>query len=234
VIGDEMLVEEGAIRAYNLLAPFFQQQDISPLLHQALSTLHLALTAVKDAAPASLEGHSQQRIMAARASAAVSYWLLQLSAPLSPVLAAGAAAGAAGGVTGKQLQPAGVFARLDHALLNALSRQAVGDSQAAATQQMGEAPRRTTRQSGTGAAVAATAGAKAVKGASKQAKADAEAAAAAAAAAAAVAAEPELPPEEAAAAAEQLVELTAAQDLVLLHPDGAAWASPSIAARWEC
>jgi hypothetical protein len=29
------------------------------------------------------------------------------------------------------------------------------------------------------------------------------------------------------------VEITAAQDLVLLHPDGAAWASPSTTARWD-
>jgi hypothetical protein len=220
-IGDVMLVEEGALRAYNLLAPLLQQQDISPLLHQALSTLHLALTEVKDTAPATLDGHTQQRIMAARASAAVSHWLLRLSAPISPVLAAGAVAGTAGGVSGKQLQPAGSFARLDHALLKALTRQ-VPDASSAVLEE--PASRGAARQSVTG--TASPAAGKPSKGASKQAKAEAEAAAAAAAAA-----EPELSLDEAAAAAEQLVEMTAAQDLLLLHPDGTAWASPSTSSR---
>ncbi|KAF6254573.1 hypothetical protein COO60DRAFT_303334 [Scenedesmus sp. NREL 46B-D3] len=224
VIGDEMLVEEGALRAYNLLAPLLQQQDISPLLHQALSTLHLTLAEVKDTAQGSLEGHTQQRMAAARASAAVSHWLMRLSAPISPVLAAGAVAGSAGVMSNKQLQPAGTFARLEHALLTALSCQAPAESAAA-----GEPASRCTGQIVTGTAPPPAA--RPPKGASKQAKAEAEAAAVATAAAAA--ADPEVSPDEAAAAAEQLVEMTAAHDLVLLHPDGAAWASPGSSARCD-
>lgn len=212
-----MLVEEGALRAYNLLLPLLQQRDISPLVHQALSNLHLALTAVKDTATSSITGHSKQRKTAARASAATSYWLMRLSAPLSPDLASGALAGAAGTVTSKVLQPASFFARLDNALLKALvpaTTTEVAAPESAATGKV------TARGSAAGAA------AKAGKGPKKEqaGAADAVTAGQGAAGPAASAAEP--------VGAEELVELNAAQDYVLSHPDGTGWTSPAVAPRY--
>lgn len=56
VVGDELLVEEGALRAYNLLTPLLASKDTSPLLHQALSAAHLALSGVKDMMSIDLTG----------------------------------------------------------------------------------------------------------------------------------------------------------------------------------
>lgn len=225
VIGDELLVEEGALQAYDLLTPFLLQHDISPLVHQALSALHITLTAVKDTAPTTIEGHSHQRMMAARTAAAVSFWLMWLSVPISPALVAGAVAGAAGGVTGRLLQPAGSFAQLNCALLKALTWRQQDPQAPAGTATPAAGQEHKPRQSATGVT------AKPAKAGSKQAKAEAAAAVVAAEAEVAANARQLLSPAETAAIAKQQVEVTAAQDFVLLHPDGAAWGSPAIAAR---
>lgn len=219
LIGDEMLGEEGALRAYNLLAPFLSRQDLNPLLVKALESLHRGLTAIKDTTPASLAGHSQQRIMAARATAAASYWLLRLAVPRGFPAAAGGAAGAVAGVMSRPVQPVALFAQLDAALLTALRRERPKLPAAAAP-----------------AAAAAPGpqkqGGKHGKAGSKQQQADTDAGAAAAAAAAAASALDAVQSSaEAAEATERVVELTAAQELVLLHPDAPAWAAAWCTAR---
>lgn len=208
VIGDEMLVEEGAVRAYNLLQPLLQQRDITPLMQQALSSIHMALTAVKDVAPSSIKGHSEQRKTGARATAAVSYWLMRLSAPFHPDLTAGAVAGAVGGVQGKALQPAAAFARLDCALLKALGPPSAPEGQAPEVA-VTASGKLTARASGVGTA------AKASKGGKQQ------LAAVAVTAGAAVAGTVVLSADTGS------IEMTAAQDLALLHPDSAAWGLPA-------
>lgn len=224
MIDDEMLVEEGALRAYNLVLPLVKQQDITPLMHQALSALYLALAAVKDKSPSSVAGHTKQRRTAARATAAASYGLIRLSAPIRPNLATGAVSAAAGTATDRSLTPASAFARLDAVLLRALSpppAAEVARPGSAATAATGKRP---LRPSGTGAASTKAA----PKAGNKEQPTGTDAAATGSAAAATI---PLF--EGGAPGAEDLVELTAAQDLVLLHPDGSAWASPAVAARCD-
>lgn len=119
--GDEMLVEEGALRTFNVLRPLLQQQDISLTLFQPLSELHSLLAAVRDTAPSSVSGHKQQRQQAAQALAAAGFWKLQLLEPVGPDLACGSAAIAAHGVVGLQLKPSAALNALDGALLRVLA-----------------------------------------------------------------------------------------------------------------
>jgi hypothetical protein len=120
--GDEMLVEEGALRTFNLLLPLLQQQDISPTLFQPLSELHSILAAVQDTAPSSVSGDTQQRQQAAQALATAGFWKLQLLEPVGPDLACGSAAIAAHGVLGLQLKPSAALKALDGALLRVLAK----------------------------------------------------------------------------------------------------------------
>lgn len=43
LLGDEMLVAEGAVRAYSLLGPLLATKAKSPMLHQGLASVHVAL-----------------------------------------------------------------------------------------------------------------------------------------------------------------------------------------------
>jgi hypothetical protein len=121
--GDEMLVEEGALRTFNLLLPLLQQQDISPTLFQPLSELHSILAAVQDTAPSSVSGHTQQRQQAAQALATAGFCKLRLLEPVGPDLACGSAAIAAHGVLGLQLKPSAALEALDGALLRVLENK---------------------------------------------------------------------------------------------------------------
>jgi hypothetical protein len=144
MLGDEMLLQEGALRAHNLLTPLLSLRDKPPALYQvgrrfgshlcacptakqpnsepplwwcclclcltiqtalvtkhgrshaiyqppagstsvaaasplqALAALHVALSAVQDIASGSIQGQAQQRQLAARTAASVTYSLLTL------------------------------------------------------------------------------------------------------------------------------------------------------------
>jgi hypothetical protein len=219
--GNEMLVEEGALRTFNLLTPLLQQQDVSPALFQPLSELHSCLAAVKDTAPGSITGHKQQRQQAAQALAAASVWTLRILQPVGPVLASGSAAVAAHSVMGLQLKPSAALAALDGALLRVLA----GSSQLAAG------------TAGAGAAAAlqgSSSPAKGGKAAGKKHQAGHKGGAQKAAAAAA--GRPTTPglsagAAGAAAGADQAKELAALQELLLWHPQGPAWAADLHATR---
>ena len=43
LLHDDMLVEEGALRAYHMLAPLLDLKSRSPMLHKALASVHMAL-----------------------------------------------------------------------------------------------------------------------------------------------------------------------------------------------
>lgn len=212
--GDEMLVEEGALRTLNLLTPLLQQQDISPTLFKPLSELHRCLAAVQDTAASSIAGHKQQRQQAARALAAASFWKLRTLQPVGAVLACGSAAVAAHGVIGLELKPSAALAALDGALLRVLS----GSSQAAA----GPADGAAQDSSPSKAAAAGKAGAKKHVAGHKGGQKAAVSTSAAGPSSASVAF---------GAGAEQAKELVALQELLLWHPQGAAWAAGLHASR---
>lgn len=215
--GDEMLVEEGALRTFNLLTPLLQQQDVSPALFQPLSELHSCLATVKDAGPGSITGHKQQRQQAAQALAAASFWTLRILQPVGPVLASGSAAVAAHSVMGLQLKQSTAFAALDGALLRVLagSSQLAAGAAAAATAAQG-----TSSPVKGGKAVGKKHQAGHKGGAQKAAAAGRPAAPGLSAGAAG-----------AAAGADQAKELAALQELLLWHPQGPAWAADLHATR---
>lgn len=80
MMGDEMLVEEGALHAHNLLAPLLALRDRTPLLHAALAAIHSALVTVKElSACSSRIGQAGQRNAAAKVAGSISYHLVALS-----------------------------------------------------------------------------------------------------------------------------------------------------------
>lgn len=211
-----MLVEEGALRTFNLLTPLLQQQDTSPMLFQPLSELHRCLAAVQDTAADSIAGHKQQRQQAARALAAASFWKLRMLQPVGPVLACGSAAVAAHGVIGLGLKPSAALAALDGALLRVLS----GSSQLAAGVPAADAAQDSSAPKA--AAAAGKAGAKKHPAGHKGGK---------KAAASTDAPGPSTATGLVGAGAEQAEELVALQELLLWHPQGAAWAADLHASR---
>lgn len=205
---DEMLVQEGALRTFNLLSPLLQQQDISPTLFQPLSELHSLVAAVKDTAPSSVSGHKQQRQQAAQALATAGYWKLRLLEPVGPGFLCGSAAVAAHGVIGLQLKPSAALNALDGALLRVLA----GALPAAAS----VAPE------------TSSAPAKAGKGGKKQTGHKTGRKTDSIPEGSAVSAAPQVPVGE---GAEQAQELAALQELLLWHPQGALWAADLHASR---
>ena len=57
---DEMLVQEGALRAHNLLAPLLALRDPPPLVHKALAALHLGLQGVANLVQVGGEGDREE------------------------------------------------------------------------------------------------------------------------------------------------------------------------------
>jgi hypothetical protein len=212
--GDEMLVEEGAVRVFNLLQPLLQQQDISPALFQPLEKLHSTMAAVRDTASDSICGHRQQRQAAAQVLATSGLWKLWLLQPVTPGLASGSAAVAAHGVLGLKLQPASAMNALEGALLSALSNGGAAASgaavPAAAVQETSSSP----AKAGKGGAGAKKAQA-GHKGTHKGAGADAGAAA----------------PLVRVPVGEQSQELSALHELLLWHPQGTPWTADLHASR---
>jgi uncharacterized membrane protein (DUF2068 family) len=207
--GDEMLVEEGAVRVFNLLMPLLQQQDISPALFQPLAMLHKTLAAVKDTAPSSIAGHRQQRQAAAQVLAASGLWKLWLLQPVTPGLACGSTAVAAHGVLGLKLQPASAVNALEGGLLSALSNGGAAVP-AAAVQEPSSPPK-----AGKGGA-GGKKGQAGHKGGHKGGGAEAGAAA----------------PLVRAPVGEQAQELSALHEVLLWHPEGVSWAADLHASRW--
>lgn len=202
---DEMLIEEGALRAYNLLVPLLQQRDISPMLLRPLSDLHTLLVAVKDAAPSSITGHKQQRQQAAQATAAACFWKLRLLAPVRPDLVVGSAAVSTYGILGlHQTSSSAAVTALDAALVRAL-----GGSSSPAAAPVASDSTSTTKQTKAGSK-------KQPAGQKAGHKAASEAASTASAAP---------------AAHEQAQELVALQELLLWHPSGRLWAAELCASR---
>lgn len=78
MLDDEMLMEESALAAHNLIAPMLARRELGPLLQQLLSALHLGLEAIRKLRTERLAGQGLQRASAARSTAAVCYNLLQL------------------------------------------------------------------------------------------------------------------------------------------------------------
>jgi hypothetical protein len=205
--GDEVLVEEGALRTFNLLRPLLQQQDVSPALFQPLSELHTLLAAVRDTAPHSVSGHKQQRQQAAQALATAGFWKLRLLEPVGPSLACGSAAVAAHGVLGVQLKPSAALSALDGALLQVLSGRVAGASTAA-------------HDASSPPAKAGKAGGKKAGGkAGKKVDRIPEAAASSG---------------PAVGESEQAEELADLQEMLLWHPRGALWAADLHASRCAC
>jgi len=204
---DEMLIEEGALRAYNLLVPLLQQRDVSPMLLKPLSDLHALLVAVKDAAPSSITGHKQQRQQAAQATAAVCFWKLRLLAPVRPDLVVGSAAVSTYGILGlHQTSPAAAVTALDAALVRALA----GSSSPASAPVVADSASAT----------------KQTKAASKKQPAGQKAGRKAAPEATASAA-----PAAVLDGHEQAEELVALQELLLWHPNRRLWAAELCASR---
>jgi hypothetical protein len=114
VIGDELLLEEGAVRVHRLMIPLLVHGvSIRKLLHRVLSELHALLAAASGRAALGVLGAEALHMAAARAAAASAQWLLQFSPSLTPMY-------------GSRL-PAGMSAQpqsLDCALLGVLHKPA--------------------------------------------------------------------------------------------------------------
>lgn len=201
--GDEMLVEEGAIRAYRLLAPLLQQQDVSTLLFQPLSELHSLLAAITDTTPSSITGHKQQRQRTAQVLAAASCWRLRLLDPVHARLTCGSFAVASNGVVGLRLKPSAALTALDGALLRALGGTAARTLSVAKDSQ-DSSPTRPTKG-----------------GSKKQLQTGKKQKVAAAAAAASETQTCDLE----SGALDQAAELVVLQELLLWHPSGPIWAA---------
>jgi hypothetical protein len=116
---DVQLVEEGAVRAYNLLAPLLAAVDVCPLLAPPLAALHTCLKQLPAAEQQRSEGQLLTQSMASRVAAAAVFHLLRVVAPGDDAAAAGSVAGAVGLAAGQQLQPAAAVVQLEGALLKA-------------------------------------------------------------------------------------------------------------------
>ncbi|KAG1679322.1 hypothetical protein FOA52_009354, partial [Chlamydomonas sp. UWO 241] len=79
MLRDEMLVQEGALRAHNMLAPLLALQPVPQHVHKALAKVHLSLQGIANMVQDSLVGQEASRAAAARAAAAASYYLVTLS-----------------------------------------------------------------------------------------------------------------------------------------------------------
>ncbi|MEW5312856.1 MAG: hypothetical protein WDW38_004457 [Sanguina aurantia] len=76
LLPDEMLIEEGALRSYNMLGPLLALPSKSPLLHKALASIAITLQEVTHLAAVSLQGQEHQRSLAARVGSAACYGLM--------------------------------------------------------------------------------------------------------------------------------------------------------------
>ena len=76
---DEMLVQEGALRVHNFLAPLLALLQPPPAVHKALAAIHLALQGVANMVQDSMVGQEVNRATSARVAASATYYLVQLS-----------------------------------------------------------------------------------------------------------------------------------------------------------
>lgn len=79
VLGDEMLVAEGAARAYNMLTPLLATKAKPPLILKALGNVHASLGTLTNLVQNSCVGQEVGRVAAARVVAAASYHALGLA-----------------------------------------------------------------------------------------------------------------------------------------------------------
>ena len=76
---DEQLVQEGALRAHNMLAPLLALVRPPPAVHKALAKLHLGLQGVANLVQSSMVGQEANRATSARTAASCVYYLVRLS-----------------------------------------------------------------------------------------------------------------------------------------------------------
>ena len=114
-----MLLQEGAIRAYHLLAPLLGQRDCSKLLQQALSTIHVSLKSCEAVAAPKQHGQAGTQQLAARIAAAASYHMLRVYAPWHEHMLWAGPAAVLGARIGQQVLPAAQGGKLDLDLFTA-------------------------------------------------------------------------------------------------------------------
>eukprot|EP00775_Hariotina_reticulata_P005829 gene5829-6070_t len=210
IIDDEALAEEGALRCYNLLVPFLSYKDISPLLLKPLTFLLHGLQAIKVHNPGKVMAGNQQRVMAARVTAAVSYWLMKVNTQSHDVQDVSSTGDAGTCLASRCGHAAAGTAHLEADLLMFLRTAARHLQPQAAAELAQSAEAHGPQKQGTGS--------------SRQQVVPAVVS-------------PPVPDAAACAssAAEQqpavLEELRAAEELALMHPDGQVWAAPWAAAR---